>query len=146
MHRSRITFLRMRMYHCVIGCRAARVHASGTLQLLAINFDELSQLYLCWCFLQAKKMKVLLFGVALLFSLYAPQRVSSLPGGAPPPACATLTPSPSAHMQPQTKNIPYSIDLSPFNINGTLAYIPGNTYTRKKLTLVYNEACDLIAI
>ena len=84
-------------------------------------------------YLQAKKMKVLLFGVAILFSLYVPQRVSSLPGGAPPVpgACDDLTPDPTAHGPPRMSAFPYSIDLSPLNINGTMAYIPGNTYTRK---------------
>ena len=80
-----------------------------------------------------KKMKVLLFGVAVLFSLYVPQRVSSLPDGAPAGACDNLTPSPgpTAHSDPQTTAFPYRLDLSALCYNGTLTYTPGGSYNGK---------------
>ena len=77
-------------------------------------------------------MRTLLLGVALLASLYGPQQVSSFSMGAPIDACDTLSPNPTRHgAQPQTTEVPYIIDLSPFDDNGTLEYSPGQTYTCK---------------
>ena len=55
--------------------------------------------------------------------------VESLPTGAPSDACDTLMPALGAHGAPQTAPSPYSIDLSAFNRNSVLVYIPDQTYT-----------------
>jgi hypothetical protein len=58
---------------------------------------------------------------------------SALPGGAPPEACSTLTPSHSRDgtiFFPQTTVVPYEINLSVFDVeNGSYVYVPGRTYT-----------------
>lgn len=49
--------------------------------------------------------------------------------GAPAAACDNLTPN---HGSPQTSEVPYVIDLTPFEDDGgTLVYTPGRTYTCK---------------
>lgn len=64
--------------------------------------------------------------VLLLVSVFA---ADALPGGAPAAACTNgLTPQHGA--QPQVGMSPYELDLSAFNVNGTLQYTPGTTYTR----------------
>ena len=69
--------------------------------------------------------------VTILASLCG-RGVFSLSGGAPQQACATLSPNPVSHgAAPRSSTVPYAIDLSPFNSNGTLQYTPGETYTRK---------------
>ena len=74
-------------------------------------------------------MKTLLLCVALLqASLY--QQALSLSTGAPLAACDTLSPDPTRHgAQPQTTDVPYSIDLDQFCTDGFYSYIPGQTYT-----------------
>ena len=61
------------------------------------------------------------------------QGVESFSGGAPLGACNTLSPDPSGHQnaQPQTTQVPYSVDLSPFTSAG--GYTPGQTYTCKAI-------------
>lgn len=55
--------------------------------------------------------------------------------GAPSAACGTLSPDPASHgAQPQGSLVPYSIDLSVFDVGGgVFEYIPGNTYTSKSI-------------
>ena len=53
--------------------------------------------------------------------------VESLSTGAPSTACDTLMPA-SVHGAQQTAPSPYSIDLSEFNRNSVLVYIPDQTY------------------
>ena len=78
-------------------------------------------------------MKIVLFIVSVVALLQ--QQVSAFTGGAPAGACDSLTPNPAANgghgADPQTSNVPYSIDLSPFCSNGTYSYYPGQSYTRK---------------
>ena len=78
-------------------------------------------------------MKVVLFIVSVVALLQ--QEVSANSGGAPAGACDTLAPNPATNgghgADPQTSNVPYSIDLSPFSSNDTYSYYPGQSYTRK---------------
>ena len=89
----------------------------------------------CQLTLDKQNMKTLLLSVALLTSLYGPQQVSSFSSGAPPAACDTLSPNPTQHgAQPQSTEVPYSIDLSPLCNNGRLMYSPEQTYTCEFVT------------
>lgn len=64
--------------------------------------------------------------VLLLASLYAADARS---GGAPADACANLTPQHGGN-QPQGGASPYTLNLATvFDVNGTLQYSPGQTYT-----------------
>ena len=65
--------------------------------------------------------------VLLLAGLYAADARSA---GAPPPACATLSPDSPHPADGQTTPVPYEIDLTVFEDNGTLQYNPGRVYTR----------------
>ena len=61
---------------------------------------------------------------------------SCFPGGAPAGACSTLAPSQVQHnAPPQTSPVPYELDNleEAFDVNGTLGYIPGQTYQCKSL-------------
>jgi hypothetical protein len=89
-------------------------------------------------------MKTILLCVAVLqVSLYW-QRASSLSGGAPAQACATLSPDPTAHGAPaQTSTVPYIIDLDRFCVNGTYSYTPGEPYAGCKFLPLKNDASIL---
>ena len=67
--------------------------------------------------------------VSLLASLLV-GKVGALPTGAPQAACGTLSPNPIEHgALPSTSPLPYSIDLSAFDVGGgVLQYTPGNSY------------------
>ena len=74
-------------------------------------------------------MKTLVLAVVMLLSTAA--CVHALPGGAPADACPTLTQRHGSNSPQPNSNNPYSIDLSVFDVNGTLVYQPGQSYTRK---------------
>ncbi len=82
-------------------------------------------------------IQALVFVVALLFVA----EVSSLPGGAPAPACLTLSPSPAQQgghgADPQTTPVPYMLGnfTETFYVDGGLAYIPNATYQCKSYIL-----------
>jgi hypothetical protein len=47
-----------------------------------------------------------------------------------------LSPVPIAHGgNPQTTDVPYTIDISSFDSSGVLQYTPGQTYTREDISM-----------
>ena len=78
--------------------------------------------------------QALVFVAVLLFAA----EVSCLPGGAPAPACLTLSPDPAGHLGAQPMPLPVPFVLAnlteAFYVNGSVAYEPGQTY-RCKLQL-----------
>ena len=65
--------------------------------------------------------------VAIVLVLLLVSPALSLPTGAPPEACSTVT---SSHLSvPQTSTNPYGIDLGIFDDgSGGFSYLPGKTY------------------
>ena len=86
-------------------------------------------------------IKVMLLAVLMIgTALVTRQGVDCNSNGAPSAACDNLLPSQSAHGNPQTIEVPYSIDLSPFEFESTTSvgreYNPDQTYTCKLLIIV----------
>ncbi|XP_064401973.1 uncharacterized protein LOC135347821 isoform X2 [Halichondria panicea] len=69
----------------------------------------------------------LLCAVAVLLSII--YQVDCFSSGAPGAACSSLSPDPTRHgAPPNTNSVPYNIDVSAFDVGGSLFYEPGNTY------------------
>ena len=60
--------------------------------------------------------------------------------GAPSSACTTLSPDLTLHgAPPAVSSVPYSIDLSAFDVGGgVLEYIPGNSYSSKSTCVLHD--------
>ena len=72
----------------------------------------------------------LLCAVAVLLSII--YQVDCFSSGAPGAACSSLSPDPTRHgAPPNTNSVPYNIDVSAFDVGGSLFYEPGNTYQSK---------------
>ncbi len=72
----------------------------------------------------------LLCAVAVLSSII--YQVDCFSSGAPGAACSSLSPDPTRHGAPPNSNsVPYNIDVSAFDVGGSLFYEPGNTYQSK---------------
>ncbi len=89
----------------------------------------------------------LLCAVAVLSSII--YQVDCLSSGAPPGACSSLSPDPTRHgAQPNNNSVPYTIDLSAFDVGGgSLRYEPGNTYQSKFCYVIdycYTYLCIVI--
>ena len=68
----------------------------------------------------------------LLSVTYLSDVAEGLSTGAPSPACSTLAPLQSMHLNapPQTSDVPYEVDLSDLDDGtGNYTYIPGATYS-----------------
>ncbi len=74
--------------------------------------------------------------VILLLLLYAssPLEVNGFPSGASPAACSSLSPQTGHGSPPQAiETLPYTLDLSSLNTSGVLEYVPGTTYSSKRI-------------
>ena len=72
-----------------------------------------------------------MFGGTLLILAVVCAGVKGLPGGAPNPACANVSPNPAEHNgPPQVTTSPYNLT---FHMGSTTQYNPGEAYTCKLL-------------
>lgn len=74
----------------------------------------------------------MLFASSLMLVLFGVFWADAYPNGAPMEACDTLTPLHDNYTS-QTTRVPFTVDLSQFEKNGTYQYTPSKKYTGKEI-------------